>query len=42
MTYTAGALSATRDQLRLNEHGQITERFGRAVDQLSSDTIDVR
>src|SRR5690242_8538811 len=31
-----------RQQQALTERGQITERFGRAVDQLGSDKLDVR
>ncbi len=31
-----------REQLRVAEQGQITERFTRAVDQLGSDRLDVR
>jgi hypothetical protein len=33
---------ANRDQERLTEQGQITERYGRAVDQVGDDTLDVR
>jgi uncharacterized protein YjbI with pentapeptide repeats len=33
---------ATQDQVRLAEQGQLTDRFGKAVEQLSSDRIEVR
>jgi hypothetical protein len=34
--------SANRAQQRFTERGQVTERFGRAIDQLGSDKLDVR
>ena len=34
--------AANREQQRLTEQGQVTERFGRAVDQLGSGTLDIR
>lgn len=34
--------SANRTQQRLNEQGQVTERFGRAVELLGSNELDVR
>lgn len=40
--FTAGALDATRDQIIVSEQGQITERFGKALEQLGSDVIITR
>lgn len=40
--YTEESVNATQDQLHIAEQGQITERFARAVEQLGSDTVDVR
>src|SRR3712207_7473918 len=34
--------AATWRQVQINRHGQITERMTRAVDQLASESIDVR
>jgi pentapeptide repeat protein len=34
--------AANRAQQQLTEQGQITDRFGRAIDQLGSDKLDVR
>ena len=34
--------SANRAQQRLVEQGQVTDRFGRAIDQIGSDKLDVR
>lgn len=45
LIFTASSLSATRDDLRITEQGQITDRFARAVEQLGEpgpDRIDVR
>jgi hypothetical protein len=36
------SINSSREQLRVAEQGQITERFTRAVDQLGSDQLDVR
>lgn len=35
-------LGQTSDNLRVSEEGQITDRFGRAVDQLGSDQFTIR
>jgi hypothetical protein len=40
--FTYRQLSHSREQLRVAEQGQITERFTRAVDQLGSPQLDVR
>nr|BFF04285.1 hypothetical protein GCM10020241_59600 [Streptoalloteichus tenebrarius] len=40
--FTAQSLRATRDQIALTEQGQLTDRFGRAVEQLGSEKVDVR
>ncbi|WP_204014084.1 pentapeptide repeat-containing protein [Virgisporangium aurantiacum] len=45
LIFTASSLNATRDDLRITEQGQITDRFARAVEQLGEpgpDRIDVR
>jgi hypothetical protein len=42
LVYTRESVEATRDQLGLVEQGQITERYGRAIDQLGSDSIGIR
>jgi hypothetical protein len=34
--------AANRTQQQLTEQGQVTDRFGRAIDQLGSDKLDVR
>jgi hypothetical protein len=36
------AVQTTRDQLAVAERGQVSDRFGRAVEQLGVDTVDVR
>lgn len=33
---------ALQDQIRVTEQGQVTERFTRAIDQLGSDTLQIR
>ncbi|MEU8389050.1 pentapeptide repeat-containing protein [Micromonospora sp. NPDC048843] len=40
--YTGRSVDATRNQVRLQEQGQITDRFARAVEQLGSDQVNVR
>lgn len=40
--FTALSLRATQDQIGLSEQGQLTDRFGKAVEQLGSDKLDVR
>jgi hypothetical protein len=40
LDYTADATNATRVQVQLAERGQITERFGRAIDQLGQEGPD--
>jgi len=40
LDYTADATNATNAQVRLAERGQITERFGRAIDQLGQEGAD--
>lgn len=42
LVYTRDSVEATRDQVRLVEQGQITERYGRAVEQLGSSSLGVR
>lgn len=37
LDYTADATSATRQQMHLSEQGQISDRFGKAVDQLGQE-----
>ncbi|CRK59569.1 Pentapeptide repeat family protein [Alloactinosynnema sp. L-07] len=39
---TQAQSKATQDQVRLAERGQNTDRFGRAIDQLGAEKIDVR
>ncbi|SEF37852.1 Uncharacterized protein YjbI, contains pentapeptide repeats [Amycolatopsis pretoriensis] len=39
---TSRTLDATRQQTALNEQGQYTDRFGRAVEQLGSEKLDIR
>lgn len=40
--FTGQSLRATQDQIGLTEQGQLTDRFGKAVEQLGSDKVDVR
>jgi hypothetical protein len=40
LDYTADATGATREQLRLSEQGQISDRFSKAVDQLGQEGDD--
>ncbi|WP_194813391.1 pentapeptide repeat-containing protein [Nocardia sp. XZ_19_385] len=40
--FTSKSLAATADQYRLAQQTQVTERFSKAVEGLSSDKIDVR
>ncbi|MFG1872128.1 pentapeptide repeat-containing protein [Micromonospora arborensis] len=40
--YTGRSVRATQNQVALQEQGQVTERFARAVEQLGSDQINVR
>ncbi|WP_238161637.1 pentapeptide repeat-containing protein [Kribbella antibiotica] len=42
LIYTRDSVEAGREQLRLAEQGQTTERFGRAVEQLGHAALDVR
>ncbi|MFI5734038.1 pentapeptide repeat-containing protein [Kribbella sp. NPDC051587] len=42
LIYTRDSVEASRQQLRLAEQGQTTERYGRAVEQLGSPALDVR
>ena len=42
MVFTSQSLDATQQQIALTEQGQLTERFGKAVEQLGSDKLDVR
>ncbi|MFK0244617.1 pentapeptide repeat-containing protein [Amycolatopsis azurea] len=39
---TNRTLDATRQQVAISEQGQYTDRFGKAVEQLGSDKIDIR
>jgi type VI protein secretion system component VasK len=36
------SLNATRDQQHLVEQGQVTDRFSKAIEQLGSNTLDIR
>ncbi|MEV7989554.1 pentapeptide repeat-containing protein [Micromonospora sp. NPDC085948] len=40
--YTGRSVDATNAQVRLQEQGQVTDRFARAVEQLGSEQISVR
>jgi hypothetical protein len=40
--FTAQSLQATQNQIGLSEQGQLTDRFGKAVEQMGSDKLDVR
>lgn len=40
--FSAQSLASTRNQYALSERGQLTDRFGRAIDQLGSDKLDIR
>ncbi|MFB8004264.1 pentapeptide repeat-containing protein [Nocardia sp. NPDC056000] len=40
--FTGQSLQATRDQYRLSERSQVTERFSHALDNLGSDKLDIR
>ena len=40
--FTNQSLSAANDQYRLTQQGQITDRFGKAIEQLGSDKADIR
>ncbi len=42
LLFTQQSVQATQDQLAITERGQVSDRFGRAVEQLGADTIDVR
>src|SRR4051812_18242112 len=42
LVFTSGALRATQRENELAEQQQITERFGKAVEQLASDKLDER
>jgi uncharacterized protein YjbI with pentapeptide repeats len=42
LAFTAQSLNATKYQLTLSAQGQVTERFGKAIDQLGSQISDVR
>ena len=42
LVFTAQSLKATQSQFGLSEQGQLTDRFGKAVEQLGSDKLDVR
>lgn len=40
--FTGQSLHATQNQYGLSEQGQITDRFGKAIEHLGSDKIDIR
>ncbi len=40
--YTGESVNATRQQVRLQEQGQVTDRFARAIEQLASAQVTVR
>ncbi|AUI60041.1 pentapeptide repeat-containing protein [Amycolatopsis sp. BJA-103] len=40
--FTAQSLRTTQNQVALSEQGQLTDRFGKAVEQIGSDKLDVR
>jgi uncharacterized protein YjbI with pentapeptide repeats len=42
LLFTAQSLRATQSQIGLSEQGQLTDRFGKAVEQLGSDKVDIR
>lgn len=42
LVFTALSLGATRDQLGIAEQGQLTDRYTKAVDQLSADHLQAR
>ncbi|MER6581081.1 pentapeptide repeat-containing protein [Nonomuraea sp. NPDC001023] len=42
LIYTGDSVQQAREQLKLAEQGQTTERFGRAVEQLGNRALDVR
>ena len=42
LVFTNESVKATRDQLRISEQGQITDRFSKAIEQLGSDKLHVR
>ncbi len=42
LLFTQQSVQATQDQLAITERGQVSDRFGRAVEQLGAKTIDVR
>jgi uncharacterized protein YjbI with pentapeptide repeats len=42
LAFTAQSLRVTQSQIGLTEQGQITDRFGKAVEQLGSDKPDIR
>jgi uncharacterized protein YjbI with pentapeptide repeats len=42
LVFTSQSLRSTQRQIGLSEQGQLTDRFGKAVEQLGSDKLDVR
>jgi hypothetical protein len=40
--FAAGALWFTAQNFRLSRQGQVTDRYGKAIEQLGSDKLDVR
>ncbi|WP_344431772.1 pentapeptide repeat-containing protein [Amycolatopsis minnesotensis] len=42
LVFTALSLQATRDQVRLAEQGQVTDRFAKGVEQLGATSLSVR
>jgi uncharacterized protein YjbI with pentapeptide repeats len=42
LLFTAQSLRATQSQIGLSEQGQLADRFGKAIEQLGSDKVDIR
>ncbi|MEV6099214.1 hypothetical protein [Nocardia sp. NPDC051981] len=40
--FSGQSLNQTKNQYALSEEGQITDRFGKSIEQIGSDKIDVR
>jgi hypothetical protein len=40
--FTYRQVQTSRRQLEIAQHGQVTERFTRAIDQLGHENLDVR
>ena len=42
LVFTSQSLRATQKQIEISEQGQLTERFGKAVEQLGSEKLELR